>query len=72
MEEYYEEYLEKLAQKNPNIILDQDTYMRQTLIKILTKQKELITKNGNIECNGIVIKGAPSLGTKFNPNFSYG
>ena len=43
--------------------------MGTALSDILSNQKELIQKDGNIMLKGILIKGAPSLGTKFNPNF---
>jgi len=29
----------------------------------------MIQRDGNIKINGVLIKGAPSLGTKFHPNF---
>ena len=36
---------------------------------LILNKKDLINKDGNIKINGILIKKALSLGTKFNPNF---
>lgn len=65
------EYLADQAKKNPNIVLDHYQVFMPALIDILENQKQFIKKDGiqNLMLNGILIKGAPSLGTKFNPNF---
>ena len=36
---------------------------------MIQNKKDLINKDGNIKINGILIKKALSLGTRFNPNF---
>ena len=42
IEEYNDQYFQKVAQKNPNIVLDHNQYMRAALIDILTNQRGLI------------------------------
>jgi len=63
------EYLKKQAKINPNLKLDHNQMLNPALIEILENQKDMIQKDGNIMLKGVVIKGAPSLGTKFKPNF---
>jgi hypothetical protein len=64
-----EEYFKEMRRQNPNICLESDDRIAPALADILANQKDLIQKDGNLCLKGIVIKGAPSLGTKFNPNF---
>jgi hypothetical protein len=61
--------LEEIMRQNPNVKLDLDEEYGPALVDILRDNKGKIMKDGNINLRGIVIKGAPSLGTKFNPNF---
>ena len=62
--------LMEMQLKNPNYKLDFNQSLNPHLVDILSNNnKKIIQKDGNIKLKGYLIKGAPSLGTKFNPQF---
>ena len=58
----------ELQMKNPHYKLDFNQQLNPHLVDILSNNNNKIIQNdGNIKLKGFLIKGAPSLGTKFTP-----
>lgn len=56
-----------IRKRHPNVKIEMNQKLNQSIISCLENPRNIIQKDGNIKLRGYLIKGAPSLGTKFNP-----